>query len=93
MVSAVDYRELHRYGLADLDAQVESLYAIDKRRAYIVHQYFVDMERNFREVWRVLKPGRRYVVVIGNNIIREQVVPTHSYLLQVAERVGFKVET
>lgn len=93
VVSAVDYRELHRYGLADLDAQVESLYAIDKRRAYIVHKYFVDMERNFREVWRVLKPGRRYVVVIGNNIIREQVVPTHSYLLQVAERVGFKVET
>ena len=33
------------------------------------------------------------MVVVGNNIIREQVVPTHSYLLQVAERVGFNVET
>ncbi len=93
VVRAVDYRTLHRYGLPELDAQVESLYASDPRRAYIVHQYFVDMEANFREVKRTLKPGRHYVVVVGNNIIRNQVVPTHAYLLQVAERVGFHVET
>jgi DNA modification methylase len=51
------------------------------------------MEANFREVKRALKPGRHYVVVVGNNIIRNQLVPTHAYLLQVAERVGFHVET
>ena len=93
VVRAVDYRTLRTYGLPELDAQVESLYATDPRRAYIVHQYFVDMEANFREVQRTLKPGRHYVVVVGNNIIRNQVVPTHAYLLQVAERVGFRVET
>ena len=93
VVRAVDYRTLRTYGLPELDAQVESLFATDPRRAYIVHQYFVDMERNFREVQRTLKPGRHYVVVVGNNIIRNQVVPTHAYLLQVAERVGFQVET
>jgi DNA modification methylase len=93
VVRAADYRTLHRYGLPELDAQVESLYAVDPRRAYIVHQYFRDMEANFREVQRTLKPGRHYVVVVGNNIIRNQLVPTHAYLLQVAERVGFRVET
>jgi DNA modification methylase len=93
VVRAVDYRTLHTYGLPELDAQVELLFATDPRRAYIVHQYFVDMEANFREVQRTLKPGRHYVVVVGNNIIRNQVVPTHAYLLQVAERVGFRVET
>lgn len=93
VVRADDYRTLHRSGLAELDAQVESLFATDPRRAYIVHRYFMDMETNFREVRRVLRPGRHYVVVVGNNIIRSQVVPTHAYLLQVAERVGFNVET
>ena len=93
VVRAADYRTLHQTGLPELDAQVESLYATDQRRAYIVHRYFMDMETNFREVRRVLRPGRHYVVVVGNNIIRNQVVPTHAYLLQVAERVGFKVET
>lgn len=93
VVRVADYGTLHHYGLPTLDAQVETLFAVDKRRAYIVHQYFVDMERNFREVQRVLRPGRHYVVVVGNNIIRDQVVPTNEYLMQVAERVGFSVET
>jgi hypothetical protein len=93
VVRAADYRTLHRYGLPELDAQVERLFAEDKRRAYIVHQYFVDMERNFREVKRALKPGGRYVVVVGNNIIRGSEVPTHRYLMGVADRAGLETET
>ena len=93
VVRAADYRELHRYGLPELDRQVERFYAIDKRRAYIVHQYFVDMERNFREVKRALRSGRHYVVVVGNNIIRGEEVPTHRYLMGVAERAGMEVDT
>ena len=93
VVRAADYRELHRYGLPELDQQVERFYAIDKRRAYIVHQYFVDMERNIREVQRTLRPGRHYVVVVGNNIIRGEEVPTHRYLIGVAERAGMEVDT
>jgi DNA modification methylase len=93
VVRAADYRTLHCYGLPELDAQVERFYAIDQRRAYIVHQYFVDMERNFREVKRVLRSGRNYVVVVGNNIIRGEEVPTHQYLMGVGERAGLEVET
>jgi len=93
VVRAADYRALHRYGLPELDAQVERFYAIDQRRAYIVHQYFVDMERNFREVKRALRPGRHYVVVVGNNIIRGEEVPTHRYLMGVAERAGLELDT
>jgi DNA modification methylase len=93
VVRAADYKELHRYGLPELDAQVERFYEVDKRRAYIVHRYFVDMETNFREVRRALKPGRNYVVVVGNNIIRGEEVPTHRYLMGVAERAGLETET
>lgn len=93
VVRANEYRELHRYGLAELDAQVERLYQTDRRRAYIVYRYFVDMEQNFREVARVLRPGRHYVVVVGNNLMRGEEVMTHRYLMGVAERAGFAVET
>jgi DNA modification methylase len=93
VVRARDYRELHRYGHKPLDALVEALFRIDPRRAYIVYRYFVDMERNFREVHRVLKPAGRYVVVVGNNVIRGREVPTHELLMAVAERTGFQIET
>jgi DNA modification methylase len=93
VVRAADYRRLHTYGHAPLDRQIEDLHAVDPRRAFIVYQYFADMERNFREVHRVLKPGRRYVVVVGNNVIRGREVPTHEYLMAVAGRVGLDLET
>jgi DNA modification methylase len=93
VVRAADYRTLHHYGLPELDALVAELYEVDPRRAYIVHRYVVDMEQNFREVWRVLKPGGRYVVVVGNNLIRGREVPTHRFLGAVGERVGFETET
>jgi DNA modification methylase len=93
VVRAADYRRLHTYGHAPLDRQIEDLHAVDPRRAFIVYQYFADMERNFREVHRVLKPGRRYVVVVGNNVIRGREVPTHEYLMAVAGRVGLELET
>jgi DNA modification methylase len=93
VVRASDYRHLHRFDLPALDEQLERLYQCDQRRAYIVYRYFEDMERNFREVQRVLMPGRHYVVVVGNNIIRGEVVPTHQYLMGVGERAGFEIET
>ncbi|MGH2369819.1 MAG: DNA methyltransferase, partial [Chloroflexota bacterium] len=93
VVRAGDYRQRHRYGLAALDEQVAELYEIDPRRAYIVYRYFADMEQNFHEVRRTLKPGARYVVVVGNNLIRGREVPTHQYLMAVAERAGLTVET
>ena len=93
VVRATEYRTLHRYGHAALDAQTEELYRVDPRRAYIVYRYFVDMEQNFREVQRTLRPGARYVVVVGNNVIRGREVPTHEYLLAVGERVGLRPET
>src|SRR5439155_8771369 len=44
VVRSADYHDLHRYGHKPLDAQIEDLYHVDKRRAYIVYRFFVDME-------------------------------------------------
>ena len=41
----------------------------------------------------MVRPGGRYVVVVGNNLIRGREVPTYDYLMAVARRTGWEVET
>jgi len=42
---------------------------------------------------RVLKPGSRYCVTIGNNLIREVRVKSHEILVEIAESsIGFELE-
>ena len=69
------------------------IYEVDRRRSFIIYKYFEDMRRNLEQVQRVLRPGGRYVVVVGNNIIRKRLVPTHQFLAEIAEAVGFELET
>lgn len=92
-VATKDYRELHTYGNPQLDKFLEDLYKIDPRRSYIVYKFFRDMKDNLKEMRRILKSGGRYFVVVGNNRIRGMIVPTHDFLLDIAQDVGFVKET
>jgi SAM-dependent methyltransferase len=51
------------------------------------------MERNLEQVHRVLRPGGRYAVVVGNNRIRGELFESWRYIMALGERVGFRVET
>jgi len=51
------------------------------------------MKSQFQEMMRVLKPGGRYCVTIGNNLIRGVQVKSHEILVEIAESsVGFELE-
>lgn len=50
------------------------------------------MRDNMQEVYRVLKKGGRYVIVVGNNHIRGVVFETWKYLMMIAPEIGFRVE-
>ena len=91
-VMAKDYSDLHKTGCRSADKLIKSIYKIDKRRAFIATKYIRDMERNLQEVYRVLKPGKRYVVVVGNNLVRGYNFETWRYLKDMAPGVGFRVE-
>jgi hypothetical protein len=54
--------------------------------------YFALMERHFHEMARVLRPGARYVFVVGNSQTVSDVVPLHESLVRLAGAAGLSLE-
>ena len=91
-VSAVEYRDLHLTGCIEADQVIAKIYNVDPRRAFIATKYLWDMFSNLQEVFRVLKPGARYAIVVGNNLIRQIPFETWKYLMAYAPELGYDVE-
>jgi DNA modification methylase len=88
-----EYDDLKSIGLDTLDSLLERIYERDRRRSFIVFKFFDDMKKQLAETMRVLKPGGRYCIAIGNNVIRGYFVNSHDILAQIAtEQVGFTLE-
>jgi DNA modification methylase len=88
-----EYESMRTFGISTLDSLLERIHEKDPRRSYIVFKFFNDMERQLSETLRVLKPGGRYCIAIGNNVIRGIPINSHDILAQIAtERVGFSFE-
>ena len=88
-----DYRSFEPSSSAgDLRKVINELSAVDKKSAYIVHRYFEDMRANFNEVSRVLKRGRKYCMVVGENSFRRVRIPTYRILADMSKSCGFELE-
>lgn len=92
VVSAKDYSELHETGCQSADRTIEKIFRVDPRRAFIATKYIRDMVLNLEKVYRVLKPGGHYVVVVGNNTVRGFNFETWRYLMEMAPKLGYRVE-
>ena len=92
VVSAKDYSELHETGCQSADRTIEKIFRVDPRRAFIATKYIRDMVLNLEKVYRVIKPGGRYVVVVGNNTVRGFNFETWRYLMEMAPKLGYRVE-
>jgi DNA modification methylase len=60
-----------------------------------LNEYFDDLQRVFSECYRVLKPGRRLCINIGDQFARAidygryKVIPLHAEVIVRCERIGF----
>ena len=88
-----EYASLQRTGITSADKVIEDIYEKDPRRAYITFRFLQDMVRNLGEVRRALKTGRHYVLVTGCNQVRGHTFETWRYLLDVAPRLGYQVDS
>lgn len=69
------------------------IHDVDEKRALIVKKFFEDMKKNLQEVYRTLKPGAKYVIVIGNNTIRKINVESWKVLKDIALTIGYNYIT
>jgi DNA modification methylase len=88
-----DYKKLHLIGVKELDEKLEKVFKQDPRRSYIAYKYFNDMRENLSEVYKALKVGGRYALVVGNNNIRGEAFENWKYLMELAKEAGFSIET
>ena len=92
---ALDYVKNDEHSLLDLGYDVTRL-----RKDFIgvrgtgrsrVELYNEDMEKSYSEMYRVLKPEKYAVIVIGNATYQGKEVKTVEFTIDYMERLGFKL--
>lgn len=58
----------------------------------IVHKYFDDMYQVMRNMTEVLRPGGRFVLVVGDSLIADVYVPTDLILARIGQDLGLRIE-
>jgi DNA modification methylase len=72
------------------DDVVTSLEKADKSLASDVANYFSDMRKSFAEMYRILKPGGKACVIIGNTSLKGVEILNAEIATEQMSRLGFK---
>jgi len=70
---------------------LKKLGEIDTKKSKVIHRYFSEMRGVLEEMFRVLRPGKAAVVVVGTSMIRGLDIETQNCLAEIGEMVGFDV--
>jgi len=57
----------------------------------VVHRYFADLRPVLAGVYRALRPGGRFVVVVGDSLLAGAYVPGDLILARMGERLGYRL--
>ncbi|MFX0135153.1 MAG: modification methylase [Candidatus Hodarchaeota archaeon] len=78
--------------LRNLQGILNNIHKVDKKRAWVVHRFFEDMETNISEIYNILRKRGCYTIVIGESRIRGIRIPTHEILADIATQKGFSID-
>lgn len=70
---------------------VSTIAARDVKKGRVLHRYYSEMTRSLREMFRVVKPGKAAIVVVGTSTMRGLDTQTQDCLADIGEAIGFDV--
>ncbi len=70
---------------------IQRISEIDEKRGNVLKRYFTEMSRTLKEMYRVLKPDKAAIVVVGSSTMRGMDTATHQCLAEIGEQIGFVV--
>ncbi len=68
---------------------IHSLSKIDSKKGLALHRYYSEMTLALSGMYRVLKPEKAAIVVVGNSVLRGVSTNTDICLAEIGKRVGF----
>lgn len=78
-----------------LDKNLQQVYDTDNKNghkhSYVTFKYFTEMEKHFAEISKCLTSGTHYIMVVGNSSVSGIFFDTVDFLIDIAERNGFRI--
>lgn len=76
---------------ATTTAIISQIRSLDPKRGQVLHRYYSEMKRVLKEMYRVLKPQKAAIVVVGSSIMRGKDTQTQNCLAEIGKSIGFHV--
>lgn len=70
---------------------IVDLAKLDEKKAQVLLRYYSEMTRVLQQMYRVLKPGKAAIVVVGSSVMRGRDTETHECLAEIGRALGFDV--
>jgi hypothetical protein len=83
----ISSEELPRYSRL----KVEEVLNVDKKRGEVLRRYYLEMTRVLKEMFRVLKPQKAAILVVGSSIMKGVNIEVQKCLSEIGENIGFVV--
>lgn len=98
-ISKVEFKNYTPYNtvlsIDKLDEKLQEVYDTDKKNghkhSYVTFKYFAEMEKHFAEMSKCLKKKTHYVMVVGDSNVSDVFFDTAEFLIEIAERNGFRI--
>ncbi len=90
-VSGYNYNSIPKSQIPLLNAILNKIWRINKKKSHIVYNYFENMKSVFREFCNALKTRGHFCLITGCNTICGIPIPTYKILTHIAEDNDFKL--